>query len=219
MTDAELAEHERREAEAALRRQRQERQAKWLALADGRGQRYRECTLHNFRCTVERQREVVNDLIAYCRDMPARVREGGGLLLYGPKGTGKDHLMAACMRAAITTYGLSVRWENGQDLFGQIRDRIDQEQSEASLVRSLVYPQVLAISDPLPVFGDLSQHQANMLFRVIDGRYSARRPTWVTMNIQGPAEFEVRIGAQIADRLRDGAVSLPCNWASYRSAK
>lgn len=183
-----------------------------------RGKRYLNCTLKEFEATTTEQAAAVKRLTSYCKDMEANIADGVGVVLLGPSGTGKDHLLAAIMRAAVMVYGKSVKWENGMDLFGAVRDRMDTDKTEADWVKSMCRPDVLALSDPLPPFGPLSQFQANMLFRVVDGRYSRNRPTWITLNCAGRKEAEERMGAQIVDRLAHGAVVVVCNWPSYRKA-
>ena len=54
------------------------------------------------------------------------------------------------------------------------------------------------------------------LFRILDGRYSRRRPTWVTVNVSSRAELNERLTPQNADRLRDGALAVFCDWQTYR---
>lgn len=216
-SQAEIDARERAHAEAALRREQASKQEAWRTLVAARGTRYADCSLKGFEVKHAGQQVVVDALRGYCGEMPERVRSGEGILLYGPKGTGKDHLLAAAMRVAILQHGISVRWENGQDLYGAIRDRMASDFSESDWVRSLCHPKILAISDPLPIFGELTSHQANMLFRVIDKRYSERKPTWATLNVATGQEAEQRIGGQIVDRLRDGALCLRCNWPSWRA--
>jgi DNA replication protein DnaC len=79
-------------------------------------------------------------------------------------------------------------------------------------------PNVLAISDPTPPLGELSDYQRSMLFRVVDRRYRDLRPTWVTINAADSAEAERKIAPNIIDRLAHGALVLRCNWPSYRRA-
>jgi DNA replication protein DnaC len=123
------------------------------------------------------------------------------------------------MRNVIQYHGQAGVWVNGMDLFGRIRDRIQRGEEERDLIRGLVKPDVLAISDPLPPFGALTEFQATMLFRVLDERYSRRRPVWVTVNVANRAEFEERMGVQLVDRLIDGALVVYCNWKSYREVR
>lgn len=185
-----------------------------LAAAFHNRERYRGCTLENFLCEDQHERlQAVEQMRQFIDRLPSST----GLLLLGPPGTGKDHLMAAAIAAAVERK-MRVAWRNGMDLFGEVRDRMSEEQDERTFVANLVRPDVLAISDPLPPFGDLTQFQAATLFRVIDGRYSRNKPTWATMNVASKKEAEQRLGSQIVDRLTHGAVVVKCNWESYRKA-
>jgi DNA replication protein DnaC len=147
------------------------------------------------------------------------VAEGRGFVWLGAVGTGKDHLMAAMLYAAAAA-GLRCDWVNGQDLYGRFRDGMDVKRPEEELLRELVAPEVLGISDPVPPQGVPSGWDLLQLYRVVDRRYHLNRPTWVTMNVLGkkPPEADAceLLSAAVWDRLREGAVVLPCFWRSYR---
>lgn len=212
---------ERRRAEYRIRQA-------WNELVKHRGERYRDCLLANFDCGLDEQTEAVGMLRDYCESVRERAKKCEGIVLFGPRGTGKDHLLMAVARAAIGA-GMSVGWQNGMDLFGDVRDAMSNGSDERRIVSDLVRPDVLYLSDPLPVVttaqssgkanGALTEFQASMLFRILDGRYSRNRPTWVTVNVQSGKELDERLGPQNADRLRDNALAIYCNWPSYRKAK
>jgi DNA replication protein DnaC len=140
-----------------------------------------------------------------------------GVLLYGPSGTGKDHLLIALAVEAIKSDVPSFEWVNGQDLFGGARDLMDSHDSELMFVAKYSRPAVLILSDPVPIDGELTNHQANILYRIVDRRYRECRATWVTMNVKDSNDASKRIGAAIVDRLKDDALALFCNWPSYRT--
>lgn len=154
----------------------------------------------------------------YVKRAAANVDEGRGIVLYGPVGTGKDHLLHAVAREVVTRVpGTTVEWINGLDWYGEIRDAMgDSQRTEASLIRPLVNAGLLVLSDPLPAFGVLSQHMGAMLYRLVDARYRALRPTFVSLNVQDDNEADSRLGAPTWDRLIDGAYQLFCNWPSFR---
>lgn len=184
------------------------------------GRRYADCTLDSFEVSRERgvapkQRAILARLKAFVGLIDQEVSIGRNLALFGPVGTGKDHLLACAMRAACQA-GFDVEWVNGMDLFGAVRDQMDTEQSEARLLSQWIGPAVLAISDPLPPWGALTPFQAATLFRIVDRRYRDRKPIWITGNFKDGAEAEERIGIQAIDRIRDGALDLLCDWPSYR---
>ena len=204
------------------------RPRRWEVFVGKRGERYRGCRLENYACELPEQTRAVGLLYDYCATISERVKQGEGVVLFGPRGTGKDHLLVALARAAIGA-GLTVDWQNGLDLFGDVRDAITSKSLEKALLTGLVRPDVLYLSDPLPlamssgsgssVPGALSEFQASMLFRILDARYSRRRPTWCSVNVQSGRELDERLAPQNADRLRDNALAIHCHWPSYRRAR
>lgn len=192
------------------------RQQAFKRLVASRGRRYADATVSTFDQWHPKQAGIIEKIRSYLVNLPERVSEGESVILFGPPGTGKDHLLMSMMRCATLRDGLSVKWTNGQTLWSQFRDAIDGTKSESEMMAELTSCDVLAISDPLPQFGALTSHQANCLFRILDHRYSNLRPTWITLNVAAGKEAEERIGAAIIDRLRDQGHALHCNWPSHR---
>jgi DNA replication protein DnaC len=204
------AERERRSAERAELRHKAELFERWKSLLAAAGARYADCTLSNFRCDCPEQTRVVAALRDYiAEDCPA------GVILFGPVGTGKDHLAFAVCRSALKA-GKLVRWINGQNWFGIVRDAMDTDRSEASLIADLARPELLCLSDPLPPVGPLTQFQATMLYRLVDARYSRGVPTICTINVADDSEADERMGAATWDRLTHDAWKIKCNWPTYR---
>lgn len=190
----------------------------WNALTGPMGSRYKDCTLKNYIIDDSAdhaiaQRTVLDEVQAYADQIPERVGDGQGLLLYGPSGTGKDHLLTGLSRVAVSNE-LTIKWVNGSTLYRSMREGLGEDEDE--LVNRYIYPAVLYLSDPVPPVGSLTPFQASTLFAIIDGRYRERKATWATMNVGDGQEAASRLGSAIADRLRDGAISLNCSWPSYR---
>jgi DNA replication protein DnaC len=188
------------------------------------GSRYAQCSFANYmvyefglpdgdadRPTQLDVREAVCDFAA---NLIIRSADGGGLVLYGRPGTGKDHLLAALMYWAVLRHGLTVKWVNGLELYGEARAVVAGNGNEEKFHRQLANPQVLAISDPLPPKGETTPYQAEVVQRVLDHRYRHRRPTWCTMNVTGREEAVRRLATPIIDRLRHGSLCLLCEWKS-----
>lgn len=174
-------------------------------------------TVDSFEATLPAQRKVLADLKKFIGNIQAHVEAGEGLMLYGPKGTGKDHLAIACLREAAKA-GFVTHFEDGQSLFQYFRDVIGSDASERDNIAVYTRPDVLLLSDPVPIAGATSDYQRSVLWRIIDRRYRDLKPTWVTMNVADGKDAESKLGGQIVDRLRDGATVIHCEWPSYRKA-
>lgn len=145
----------------------------------------------------------------------ASIGDGQNVILFGPVGTGKDHLLAHLLYAAADA-GHKCRWVNGLDLYGKWRDQIDGGENEARMVAGFVSPPVLAISDPIPPVGAPSAWNVGQLYRIIDARYRHLRPTWMTVNAASVDDANETLSAPLFDRLRHGAALIHCYWPSYR---
>lgn len=212
---------ERRERE--IEYQNQQRAEMWKRLGSRIGPDYAAADLaawvfHGAADDRQSQRNVIAKLNTYLDELRANVEGGKNLLVMGPMGSGKDVLMAAAMKFATLQWGLDVMWRNGMSLYAEIRSSMSpaSEQSESCLLRMMIDAQVLAISDPLPPSGALTEFQAATLFAILDARYRHRRPTWITINVLNRNEAQARMGAQNVDRLAHRATTLFTNWGSFR---
>lgn len=178
------------------------------------GRAYRGCTLNGFQTPTEGRRTVVSALREYVAGWSASCSPN--LILFGPVGTGKDHLAIATAREIVEAHEVSVVWFNGGDVFGNIRDRMDSGDNESGLISRLAAPTIAIISDPMPVVGELGSHMATMLLRIVDARYRNGKATWVTLNVANDAEADKRIGPQTWDRLCHDAWKIKCEWTSFR---
>lgn len=206
-------------AEAA-RRAEDERQRhiyhRWEVLRKRIGERYARCKLETFDVTNDAQRAVVEAVKSYCESIADRIGEGGNVVLIGPKGTGKDHLLTCLMKAALKA-GKTVQFWSGVDLWSSLRDAISTDTPEREWIKQSLEPDVFAISDPLPPIGSLTDFQTSNFFRLVDARYRAMKPVWITTN-SGGKDADTRAGSQTMDRIRDGATIFETKWDSYRKA-
>lgn len=190
-------------------------------LAADLGPRYApdRASLENFRVSHQAQKAALER----CRNMENRLdsltASGSGIVWIGSVGTGKDHLAAALMYAAAGRFGISCRWVNGRDVFGQSRDGIAQGRREEELLRSLTSPAILCLSDPLPIQGAMSPWNIDLLYRVMDRRYHRLLPTWMTLNVLDLADASTRLTPPIVDRLCDRCEVIECRWPSHRQQR
>lgn len=202
------------EGRERIRRRKLLDQFKWEI-----GPRLGDATLANFSCDHPAQAAIVQSLKRYATNMAEEKRQGNGILLYGPSGTGKDHLLVALAKTAIVAHDFEVKRVFGVDLFSELRDRITDRALEEQWVVRLARPAILILSDPIPPRGSISDHQAAMLQRVVNKRWNQCKPTWVTMNVESAKQADELLAAAIVDRLKDGAVTAYCNWPSYRKQR
>ncbi len=207
--DAEIVETEAELAEKG-------HQASVASLENQAGAETAVCRLANYRAALPLQKAVLGALLEYSRDLPNRIAAAEGIVLFGPCGTGKDHLAFGVCWEAANRFSMKVRWTNGQDWFGEVRDAIAESVLEEKVVHRMVSPDILAISDVLPPIGALTQHQATMLYRTINARRTAHKPTIVTVNVEDDSEAHKRMGVPTWQRLCDRSKKICCKWSSYR---
>jgi DNA replication protein DnaC len=183
------------------------------------GRRYHGCRFSTYEIQNDEQCRIATALREYAEDFPRHHKAGTGIVLFGPCGTGKDHLLAATAWEIIGRFRGVPTWVTGLDLFGRLRDGIGTNKPEADQLWPLITAPVLVLSDPLPPRGCLNEWQAGILLRIIDARYRNSLPTWASMNAANGDEAGDRMGAQAVDRLRHGAIAFFCNWPSYRTAR
>ncbi len=199
------------------RRDRNRRRKKMLdEFLESVGDLHSGCRLHNFECRTPQQEKVHSAIVEYGNSLPERLETREGIVLYGPVGTGKDHLMVSLGGIAVERFDRSVRWLNGQNWLGDVRDAMDSDKAERSLLAEISRPEILILSDPLPPMGGLGQHMATMLYRLFEARDARGRVTWVTINVMSDQEADERMSVPTWDRICDRSWKMFCNWKSHR---
>lgn len=184
-------------------------------LVQARGSRYADCTLTNFGCDTDKQAQAVERLVGYCRELKENAAKGLGVFLFGSCGTGKDHLAMGVAKAFIAATSKPVIWVSGAMLFEKLRDSFDGKKSESEVLGRYASASLLWLSDPIPVKGELTQYQAEALYRLVDERYNHRRPVLVTANIEA-GTADTAMGPAIARRLRESTMQIHCNWNQFK---
>lgn len=205
---------------------RRERLDCFAAVVKEAGLRYSACTLDSFRVQEEAtdekrpsQHEAFDTFRAHVEIMPEWIMKGRGIVLYGRPGTGKDHLLMAAAYEAILIHGWEVKLVSGLNLYQRARDRISDGRSELDFIDEYRMPRILILSDPVPPRGDTTSYNTDVLYRILDRRYRDLKSTWVTLNVVDGEEAERRLAGALLDRMKDGALSLECNWPSYRKPR
>lgn len=194
----------------------------WYGYLRDRGVRYGGCRLDNFECSHPGQSDAVQRVRNFSQNVNENLNAGVGLLLFGPVGTGKDHLLTASVHESIRSgFGTGEQvWNfkalSGPELFGRLRAAISGNRKECDVVSELTSATFLCLSDICQSGSTLTAYQREVLYRVIDSRYSNCRPTWLTANASNRDGLDAMLGNAITDRLIHNSVVVPCDWPSYR---
>lgn len=104
-------------------------------------------------------------------------RQGKGLLLYGPVGTGKSY-MAACIANALIDEGYRVLMTNFSTLTNRIQGMWEGKQE---YIDSLNRYSLLIIDDLGAERG--TEYMQEQVFNIVDARYRSGRPMIITTNL------------------------------------
>ena len=154
--------------------------------------RYRDCRLDNFQVAGDRRDVSVAPALVSARTLCRRYvdtflqPEGdfreAGLIFVGRPGVGKTHLAVAVLRELVLLYGVRGRFVDFTTLVHQIQSTFDPSSAESK--RSLLDPlqrcEVLVL-DELGAQKP-SAWVSEILYLVMNARYSERRPTLFTTN-------------------------------------
>ena len=195
-----------------------EAKAAWMEMIGRRGHRYAACTLDSFKPTCAAAEKILKTLQDYASEMPERLRMGESVILTGPAGTGKDHLLMGLMRCAIEPHMYSVDWRDGGWMYQEIKSAIKDNRTY-ELIDRFCEPQILTLSDPTPDGDELTAYENRILRNIIEKRYSKSLVTWITTNVSSTDESDESFGATVADRLRHNSLVLQCDWQSYRATR
>lgn len=199
-----------REAEqAAVKRERRNELVRESCLVG----RFKTATFDTFQCSSAAQRKV----LAACREYVAELdpRVWRGLWLIGPPGTGKTHLGAAMVSAAIDR-DIGGVMLTARDIVRELRAtwKRDATESEDDVIQFYGTRPLLVIDEIGVGFG--SEAEQLQLFDIVDMRYQLRRPTVVVSNLS-VAKVRAVLGERLFDRLREGATVHVCDWKSARA--
>jgi DNA replication protein DnaC len=172
--------------------------------------RYMHCELANFEQTVDSLREAHRRARAFVEAFPAVDK---GLLLRGRHGVGKTHLAVAMLKEIVRSKGARGYFYETRELLKLVRDTYatSGDESEMDVLRPVLEADILVLDD----LGaeKTSEWVQETLGLVVNTRYSERRPTIFTTNLEDSADatnvisMYVQLGARIRSRLFE-----MCHW-------
>lgn len=136
----------------------------------------------------------------------------GALVLYGPYGVGKTHLLAAIANARCAE-GKSCLYVSAVTLFEVLQERIQQNRDYRDLLKRAMHTPLLLIDDldkPKP-----SEFRESIFYHLIDKRSLAGLPLAISCN-GTPADLDRWIGGAARSRLMMGLRPVEMRGTDYR---
>lgn len=157
--------------------------------------------------------ELITAARLYADNFKDHLRDGMGLLYYGPVGTGKTFL-AACIANAVLAQGYRVRLTN----FAALADEMWAVPDKALYIADLCKYDLLILDD-LGVERK-SEYMQEMVYKIVNARYVAGAPVIVTTNLTTDELTKTAdIGyARTYDRLLEKCLPIKVDGRSRRRA-
>lgn len=178
--------------------------------------RFSKSTLENFEPANSDAARCQKLCKAYAEKWPERLNQGGGLVMCGKPGTGKNHLALAIAKHVIHEHQSSALFTTALRIARLFKSTWGKsaEMTEQEVIWTYTDPDLLIIDEVGVQFG--SESEKLILFEIINTRYEQMKPTILISNLPKD-ELSDFIGDRVIDRMSDGGgCTLAFTWDSYR---
>nr|WP_230585924.1 ATP-binding protein [Xenorhabdus bovienii] len=179
--------------------------------------RFERVNLDNYAPVNREAERCLKVCKAYATKWPDRLKQGGGLVMCGLPGTGKNHLAIAIGKHVIQEHQSSVKFTSAIKIARDFKSTWTKGSSltESDVIDRYSTPDLLIIDEIGVQFG--SDAEKIILFEIINNRYESMKPTILLSNLPKD-ELSEFIGERVLDRMNDGGgCTLMFTWESYRS--
>jgi len=174
--------------------------------------RYHNATFESFET---QHHGPLEDTLMRLQDYVAAFEAGQrGLVLMGKVGTGKTHLLIACLRYLTLAAGVECRFVEFTHLLSEIRTLYGTNRSEAELLDPLIHVKVLAI-DELGK-GRNSEFEHRIVDELISRRYNEMGTTTLFTTNYVPREFSGQDAATTQPWQLGATMSAPTEYLADR---
>jgi DNA replication protein DnaC len=135
----------------------------------------------------------------------------GALVLYGPFGTGKTHLLASLCNALLARR-IAARFTTAPKLFAAIQAHIAGSEDYSYLISDAIHADVLAIDDVDKA--KRTDFREEVYFNIIDERVKSKRP--IALSTNRLTDLEQFVGGACVSRLSIGQIAVEMTGKDYR---
>ena len=176
--------------------------------------RFARCSFENFEAVTPDQKKVLEACRSYASGFSTRMSRGDGFLMLGNPGTGKNHLAWAICRE-ISRAGQVGIVMTALDIADRVKSSWNNpSEKQEQVLASFAGLDLLVIDEVGRQWG--SKVESEILFRIINTRYTQMRPTALISNFEEDAIRSYLSDAGF-ERILDGAIKMSLRWKSHRA--
>jgi len=177
--------------------------------------RYRAKDFASFIADTADKERALTTAMEFAHNFEQHRGKGTVVVFSGMPGTGKSHLAIAIAQSIMARR--TALYTSAIDAVRMIRDtwRRNSDKTETEVLNTLAGVDLLIMDEVGVQYGTEAEQVS--LFDIIDKRYRDLMPTILLTN-QGKAGLKTFLGDRSFDRLREGGIWIPFDWASQRGS-